>query len=275
MPGRRYPTSNTTTRVLTGMVGIPLVLLLDWFGRWPFALVMAMVALLGTAEFYRMTTQAGMRPLRLLGFVTAAVVAASPIFVHKPQTLWIGFTVALIAISGASYLLPGGGKSSLGGWMATVVGMLYVALLLGHLSWLRTDRLGAWWVFTALVATWAYDTGAYFAGRSFGKHAFMHHISPSKTREGVIGGLVLCTLAGLVAVPTIHLSPWQALLLGFAIGVAAQIGDLVESMLKRQTGVKDSGTIIPGHGGVLDRIDSLLFTGTLTAWAALAFGYAT
>jgi phosphatidate cytidylyltransferase len=151
---------------------------------------------------------------------------------------------------------------------------LYVGLLLAHLGLLRSYRDGAWWVFAALLTTWLYDIGAYVTGRTVGKRPFMRHISPKKTVEGVAGGLALSTLAGLATVPTVGLRVWQALLLGLLAGVAAQIGDLVESMIKRQAGVKDSGAIFPGHGGVLDRIDSLLFSGALIAYLALLFGYA-
>ncbi|MBV9281237.1 MAG: phosphatidate cytidylyltransferase, partial [Chloroflexi bacterium] len=156
----------------------------------------------------------------------------------------------------------------------TLVPVLYVGLLLGHLSLLRVYHHGARWVMLALLLTWAYDTGAFFAGSLWGRRRFMAHASPSKTVEGVLGGLLLSTLAGLLALPALGLLAWQALLLGLLAGVAAQAGDLVESMVKRQTGVKDSGAIMPGHGGLLDRIDSLLFTGALTLYAAMVLGYA-
>jgi phosphatidate cytidylyltransferase len=102
----------------------------------------------------------------------------------------------------------------------------------------------------------------------------MSHVSPSKTVEGVGGGLFLAGVAGLVAVPTLGLDPVVALVLGVITGAVAQTGDLIESKMKRQTGVKDTGTIIPGHGGLLDRIDSLLFTATLGYYAAVILGYA-
>src|SRR5207248_1903493 len=125
-----------------------------------------------------------------------------------------------------------------------------------------------------LLMTWAYDSGAYFAGSYLGMHPFMQHVSSKKTREGVAGGLGLAMISALVLVPTVHVVFWKALLLGLAAGIVCQIGDLVESMLKRHVGVKDSGTLIPGHGGLLDRIDGLLFTGALTYYAAALLGYA-
>src|SRR5205085_6979232 len=109
------------------------------------------------------------------------------------------------------------------------------------------------WVVLVLAITWGYDTGAYFAGRYLGTHAFMSHISPSKTIEGVAGGLAVSTLAGLAAASPAGLTVLQGLALGLAGGAIVQAGDLVESMMKRAVGVKDSGTLVSGHGGLLDR----------------------
>jgi phosphatidate cytidylyltransferase len=125
----------------------------------------------------------------------------------------------------------------------------------------------------ALLTTWAFDTGAFLAGRLIGRRPFMSHVSPSKTVEGFIGGLVFGAAAGTACAPAIHIRLWEGIALGVAGGIAAQAGDLVESMIKRQSGVKDSSSLIPGHGGVLDRIDSLLFTGVVTYYAAALFGY--
>jgi phosphatidate cytidylyltransferase len=225
-------------------------------------------------EFYQMLRGAGYRPFILAGLASAAVMAAVPIFVRQPQTTWIAILVLLLGVAGAYYLIPDLYRTGLLNWSMTLLPVVYVGLLLGHLVWLRQDHRGAWWVFSALVITWAYDTGAYAAGSGYGRRPFMAHVSAKKTREGVVGGLLLATLAGLLAVPTVQLDVWQGLLLGCLIGVAAQTGDLVESMIKRQLGVKDSGTMLPGHGGLLDRIDSLLFAAPVVAYVALLLGYA-
>jgi phosphatidate cytidylyltransferase len=177
-------------------------------------------------------------------------------------------------LAGAWFLAPRNYEGGFLGWMLTVGGVAYVGLLASHLGLLRQAPDGAWWVLVAFVITWAYDTGAYIAGSTVGSRPFMHHVSPKKTLEGVIGGLIVSTAAGLLAVPWVHLSAIEALGLGLAGGVVAQTGDLIESMMKRQTGVKDSGTIIPGHGGLLDRIDSLLFVAALTYYAARVTGHA-
>lgn len=211
----------------------------------------------------------------LVGLAAATGFAVVPSFSTSPQTAWIAIVVALIGVCGAYSLRPGVHQRGLPGWTAGIAGPLYVGLLLGHLHALRHVRDGAWWVFLVLIMTWAYDTGAFGAGRLWGRTGFMRHISPSKTREGVLGGLVLAGLSGLAGVPTVGLSVPVALMVGVLTGVVAQAGDLVESMFKRQTGVKDSGAILPGHGGLLDRIDSLLFTGALGFYVAMVLGYAT
>ncbi len=115
------------------------------------------------------------------------------------------------------------------------------------------------WVLLLVLAVWSYDTGAYLVGRQIGRHRFMTHISPAKTVEGLVGGLVATTVVVGCLLAGLGQSPLGALLLGPLLGLAAQAGDLAESMLKRAAGAKDSGTLIPGHGGILDRTDSFLF----------------
>ena len=176
------------------------------------------------------------------------------------------------------------------GWALTVAGTFYVAWLLGLFQALRLvgggDGSGRGWVLYVLAATWAYDTGAYLVGRRFGRHRFMTWISPSKTWEGAAGGLLFCLLATLIArsplaPPLAALSGWAPLpvplwhvpFLALAVCLAAQIGDLAESMIKRGAGAKDASALIPGHGGMLDRMDSLLFTVVLVyAYVALVLG---
>lgn len=216
----------------------------------------------------------GYHPAAHLGVPAAAAIVVLPFVLPHPQAAWVGILVLTVALAGAWYLIPFVYEFGLRGLLATVGGVAYVGLLLGHLSLLRGLGHGAWWVLIALLLNWAYDTGAYVAGSLVGKRPFMHHVSSKKTLEGVGGGLLLSTVTGLAAVPTLGLLLWQGLALGLAVGLVAQTGDLVESMIKRHVGVKDSGTIIPGHGGMLDRIDSLLFTAALTYYAAALFGYA-
>ncbi|GAC1445564.1 MAG: phosphatidate cytidylyltransferase [Chloroflexota bacterium] len=272
--GRHAP-SNFAVRVATASVGIPVLLGINRLGGWAFALLIGSAAVIAQMECVSLFRMGGHRPARILGGLTALALAVLPAFYAHPQAAWTGVMVLLFALSGAVYMSPRGYSAGLASWGLTIMAAVYVGLFFGHLALLRHAREGAWWIFLVLIMTWAYDTGAYAAGRLFGRHGFMRHVSPSKTVEGVVGGLVFSSLAALIAVPSLGIEPWKAILLGLATGVVAQLGDLCESVIKRQCGAKDSGTIIPGHGGLLDRVDSLLFTGTFCFYAAALFGYGT
>jgi phosphatidate cytidylyltransferase len=179
------------------------------------------------------------------------------------------------------------------GWALTVAGVLYVGWLLSHFQLLRLlgapgSEAGRGWVFYVFAGTWSYDTGAYLVGRRWGRHRFMTWITPRKTWEGAAGGLVLCGLAtllarsplpaplaplgGLVGWAPLPIPLWHVPLLALALCAAAQAGDLAESMIKREAGAKDASGLIPGHGGMLDRLDSLLFTVVLVYYYAVALG---
>jgi len=183
-------------------------------------------------------------------------------------------------------------RGRLVGWAVTLAGTLYVAWLMSHFQTMRllggeTDA-GRGWIFYTFAATWSFDTGAYLVGSRIGRTPFMSHISPSKTWEGTAGGFVFCLIATLIAcvalpagtpllVDPLGWSPlsvalWQAPLLALGMSAAASFGDLAESMIKREAGAKDAGELIPGHGGMLDRVDSLLFTVVLAYYYAVWFG---
>ncbi len=265
--------SNLVLRVATALVGIPIVLAADYGGGAIFAVLIGLVAAVGAAEFYLLCRAAGNRPALVLGVPAAAVMAGLPMAVLNPQRAWIGILVLLAITAGAIYLTPRLFPSGMDGWLATMGGAVYIGIMLGHLSLLRTLPNGAWWVFAALLMTWAYDTGAYVSGSQLGRRPFMQHVSSKKTVEGVMGGLVLSGIAGFILVPTVGMAAPLALALGLLVGAVAQVGDLAESMFKRRAGVKDSGTIFPGHGGMLDRVDALLFTGAVIYYAAALLGY--
>ena len=267
--------SNLALRVLTACVGAPIVLGISYLGGLSFSLALSLVAALGALELYAMVRQRGYRPLVPAGLVACILFPLLPILVSQPERVALWIVVALLALSSVWFLQPQVYEGGFMNAVLTVFPALYIGLFLANLSLVRHAHHGLGWVVTVLAVTWGYDTGAYFAGSFLGRRPFMHHVSPRKTVEGVVGGLVFAATAGFLAVPAVVLAIWQAPLLGFLLGVGAQAGDLVESMIKRQTGVKDSGRIIPGHGGLLDRIDSLLFTGSIAWYAAVLLGYAT
>jgi phosphatidate cytidylyltransferase len=177
-------------------------------------------------------------------------------------------------------------------WATSCFGVAYVGLLLpfivvvAHLAPPDGNagtavgaldlRSGSAWAITLLLVVWGYDSGAYLIGRWLGRRRLIDHVSPSKTVEGLAGGLVVGTLAAGIGAWLIGLEPWQPLVIGPVIGLAAQAGDLAESLLKRAAGRKESGFLIPGHGGVLDRVDSFLFAApALAAYAMLVAGRGT
>jgi len=158
------------------------------------------------------------------------------------------------------------------GWAWTVAGILYIGWLLSYFVALRGLDNGRDWVFLALFATFGSDTAAFFIGRALGKHRLAPHISPGKTWEGAIAGILGSIIVSLVLINLLNLPLGYggAILLGVLVSVFGQLGDLVESLLKRNMGVKDSGKLIPGHGGFLDRIDSVVFVGIVVFYYALA-----
>jgi phosphatidate cytidylyltransferase len=256
-------------RVITGAVGVPLVILAIWFGDpWPwFTLLIAAAALAGTYEFYKMANFDRREPLLYLGLLYSLALVLSPHY-RSPDGLPIVIT-ATILISLICLLCRPSKEGAFRNWAWTIVGALYVGWMLSHWLNLRGLEDGRNWVYLAILTTFANDTGAYFIGRARGKRKLAPAISEGKTQEGAIGGLI-CAILGAIVIATVLniISPfifryWQIIVLGFLVGLFAQLGDLVESLLKRNTGVKESGNLLPGHGGILDRFDSLIFVGAV------------
>jgi len=258
-------------RVITAAVGVPLIILATWFGDPWFTILIAAAALLGTLEFYRMVSSSHKgHPLSYFGLLWALALILSPLVLHyKSFNLLPIITSFAILISLVWVLIRSPREEAFHDWAWTITGVLYVAWMLSYWLNLRGLEAGRDWVYLALFTIFANDTGAFFIGRAWGKHKLVVAISPGKTWEGAIGGLLSAIVAAIAIskIPVLF-SPsnfeyWQIILLGFLVSLFAQLGDLVESLLKRNMGVKESGKLLPGHGGILDRFDSLIFVGPM------------
>jgi phosphatidate cytidylyltransferase len=226
---------------------------------WFFAAVIVLFTAIGLSEYFAMALPAH-APERFTGMVLGLVVATG---VATRDPALRGAAVSLTVIAGFAFLLARHGdlEAAVQRFGLTVLGVLYVGFFLPHVILLRERPDGWRWILFAIAAVFGSDTGGYFVGRAYGAHKLMPAVSPSKTIEGAVGALVGAVLASLLMQVLVHrtLGVEEAILLGLVMSVLAQFGDLCESALKRAFGAKDSGWIIPGHGGILDRLDSLLF----------------
>jgi len=250
-------------RTLTSIVAIPVVIILIWFG-WPWFTIFAAGWSAGAVyEFYTIVRNSkGILPLTWFGLIWVALLVFSP-HIHYEHSLPLILTGAVIIP--LVYLLgrTKGKENAFANWAWTIAGIFYLGWLVSYMVALRALPDGRGWVMLAMGATFASDICAFLVGRAFGRHKLAPYISPNKTWEGSLAGVVgsvavSILLVRIFSLPTGYL---EAIFLGILISVAGQTGDLVKSLFKRNTGVKDSGKAIPGHGGFLDRTDSMAFAG--------------
>ncbi len=252
-------TGNLGKRVLSTIVLVPLFLWIVAGGpAWVFALVVVGVSMLANWEFTRMFQRAGVPVLREAGLLWGGLVTLA--FVRSDRA-GAAFAVVVLGLLAASLDRGGAGPERWQRVAVTLLGVCYVNWLLGHAISLRALPDGVHWILLLVWVTWVGETAAYVVGSLAGRHKLAPGISPGKTVEGAVAQLAASVLAALTAggwvFPGLHLR--DALAVGILLGVLGQVGDLVESALKRSVGVKDAGSVIPGHGGILDRIDGLLF----------------
>jgi phosphatidate cytidylyltransferase len=250
-------------RVITGLWNIPLLIAAVWFDKplpW-FTVLVAIWGLLAVFEFYKLAGGAKVQPLTYFGLIWTLLFILSPHLKYDfamPLLLTSAIVLPLIWL-----LLRPKKEGAFIGWAWTLAGILYIGWLLSYFVALRgLDEHGSW-VFLALFTTFGSDTTAFFAGRALGRHYLAPGISPGKTWEGAIAGVVGAIIVSLLFTILIPISYWQAIILGLLVSIFGQLGDLMESLLKRNMGVKDSGRLLPGHGGALDRIDSVVFAGVV------------
>ncbi len=270
------PRSETTTRVLVAAAGIPVAIAFIYLGGWALAVMIAALAAVSAMEFYRLAERREVRPLTTVGIgIAVAFIAAAAVNpAGGPEEAGFGtITILATLLVGLVVIWARGveGQPLLVA-SATVTGAIYTGAMLSFALFLRhlpgTSGVGhaTALVLGPIVLTWVSDTMAYFSGRAFGRHKLIPKVSPGKTVEGAVGAVVGTALAAVAygallgRFPSYDLTLGQALFLGVLISVGAQAGDLTESVFKRDAGVKDSGRLFPGHGGALDRFDSLFFT---------------
>lgn len=256
-------------RLITALWGIPLLIIVIWFSEpeydFPlFTIFVSLWGMLASWEFYQITSISRILPLTILGLILSVLFIIRPHFnsvPYYPVVLAVALVLPMVLL-----IIRRKEEEVVNTWSWTVAGIFYVGLLLSYLVDLRLDA-GRNWVFLAILATFGSDTMAYFVGRAFGRHKMAPHISPNKTWEGAAAGVVgaicvslLFTISWELQLP---INYWQAILLGVLISIFGQLGDLLESALKRYAGVKESGSLMPGHGGLLDRMDSIVFAGVV------------
>lgn len=298
--------NNQVQRVMVAAIGIPLAVAVVWYGGLVLVALVCLIAALGARELFDLAERSGTRPLRWLGMLLAVLVPLVTWAVAGPLTerlnsleafvagllapiwLWIPWPLAAIllpvVVLTAVLLWRGPQDRPLAAAGVTLLGPIYCGLLPSALLLIRfgggPDRSwgATWLVLFPLAVTWLCDSFAMWGGKTFGGPKLWPSVSPGKTRSGGVAGLVGGVLAAVLFVP-LALAPAgrafplvHAAVMGLVLSVVAQVGDLAESLFKREAGVKDSSALIPGHGGVLDRFDSLYFVLPVAVVLYRAFG---
>jgi len=274
-------------RTLTAILWVPVNLILLYLGNWEWLLWVLILAYIATSEMVSMLARAARPPLSSFQPPLLAIVFVVGAWVMPSGTFF--YLIAPVLMGSLLFLLLSGRQANaFERWGLTTAACLYVSLLIAYAILLRNLATGRGpelalpyagapaggllWMGLALVSTWFFDTGAYLIGRQIGRRKLWPAVSPGKTWEGTIGGTLVAIVPCLAAVPLLMLSYAQAIGLGLLVAVLAQLGDLVESVIKRHVGVKDTGTFLPGHGGILDRLDGLLFSTVGVYYFALLAG---
>ena len=256
-------------RALVAAVLLPIGLMIIYFGGWAFAILVTLIMGLAAWEYARIFKTGEFQPADVIIIIGVVMLALARAWNGFDGADWI---ISLLILASMTYHLIAyerGRDLAASDFAVTMSGIFYIGWLGAYLISLRDLPNGMWWVLIVLPSVWLADSGAYFVGRAFGKRKFSPRLSPKKTWEGYLGGVLVGTLgAALLAIlwnaiePGV-MTPLQGGIIGLILSLITTLGDLGASMVKRQFGVKDSSNLIPGHGGVFDRIDSWIWAGVI------------
>ncbi len=265
----------TITALLLAVIGLPALLV----GGIPYYLLMGFFLVAAAWEYASMFTTIQTRPSRLLTAGGTFVIFTARFFFGNPNAQMVFGAVVLFALAYHVIEYERGYKYVSASMAATLSGLLYIGWIGSYLAELRALPNGGWWIMLVLPCVWLTDTGAYMIGVRYGKHKMTPRLSPKKSWEGYLGGIISAVAAGAYLAwafttygPLLHLTPLEGAMLGLLIGTLSPLGDLAESMIKREAGLKDSGNILPGHGGSFDRIDSWLWAVIIGYYFVTWFG---
>lgn len=264
-------------RMLSAAVLIPIVIAAVIIGQWTLAILVVVLACVSAWEYWKMFKAGGYRPSMLLVIIgTVGILAVRFFFKADIFLVALGLLV-LMTIGWHTFNYERGVETSATDFGITLAGMIYIGFLGSFIAALRgIDPGGLWWTALSLLSIAIADSAAYFVGKAFGKHKMMPRVSPQKSWEGYLGGILISILlislaAFFVTKVQVQITWWKGSILAAVISILAPLGDFAESMLKRQCHIKDSSNLIPGHGGVFDRIDSYLWTGILAYYLITIF----
>lgn len=245
------------TRALVGLILVPIVIGLIVIGGWLFELLLILALSAAAIEFVQMMRQDGFEPPLFFTLILIISIATDAIF---PEANLLRPAVAFTLISSLTWQLAHRRGAPTVNWALAIIAGLYLGIAGAHFILLRQLPNGDRWLLLAIAGTWFADTGAYLVGSRIGRHKMTPTLSPKKSWEGLIGGIVLGSLLNMAAAAVLALPLGHGAVLGLIGATIGTLGDLSISMIKRQVGVKDTGQLLPGHGGALDRLDSLLFS---------------
>ena len=257
------------TRILTAIVGIPIVLLCIYYGKLPYFIMFFVVIFFAVLEFYNICRK--YKPLNILG-ILIAIIFYLALYTIDNSNLIATIVICSILLIFSAAMLRNNIENISASIAVTCLGAFFITWTLFHMVLIRNLEYGMQYIIFLFVNVWCLDTGAYFVGKNFGKHKLASLVSPKKTIEGAIAGIVTAIIVSILCQKIFMqniISLSNAIIFGVIISIVGQFSDLAESLFKRDCNIKDSGNIIPGHGGMLDRFDSYLFAAPVFYYAII------